>query len=302
MTGFRARQVQTDVASRRRVTVSTEGPRVGEPVISLDRPAGPVAAVPSATVTEIVVTDPINSSPSDLAPAAESPVGREIFPHRSRPVLDYRLRGLDVGGHSAPPPPDRQSAPRNRLGRRSRRRLAMKWAVVLVTATLVAVLLRIYVALPYSVPSTAMLPTFQAGDRILVVKARLLAGPIKRGDIVVFRRPARYRECDPGAAPGTDLVQRVVAMPGQTIWSSRGSIFINGRELRERGWYNSKSGPLGRGQVKRTTVPVGDYFVLGDNRAKSCDSRSFGAIPGSLVVGKVVGIVWRHNQFDLHLF
>jgi type IV secretory pathway protease TraF len=45
---------------------------------------------------------------------------------------------------------------------------------------------------------------------------------------------------------------------------------------------------------------AGDYFVLGDNRAKSCDSRSFGAIPGSLVVGKVVGIVWRHNQFDVH--
>lgn len=279
--------------------MSTDISSVGEPVISLDSPAGPVTEVPAGPVTEIVVTAPINS-PSDLAQAEESLTRRQAFPHRPRHVLDYRLRGLDVAGHSAPPPSARQSAPRNRLGRRSRRRLAMKWAVVVIVATLVAVLLRIYVALPYSVPSAAMLPTLEVGDRILVVKSPLLAGPIKGGDIVVFRRPARYRECDPGAAPGADLVQRVVAMPGQTIWSSGDKIFINGRELHERGWYNPRSGPLGRAPVERTTVPAGDYFVLGDNRAKSCDSRSFGAIPGSLVVGKVVGIVWRHNQFDVH--
>jgi len=281
--------------------VSTDISSVGEPVISLDSPPGPVTEAPAGPVTEIVVTAPI-SSPSDLAHDEETSTRRQVFSHRSRPVLDYRLRGLDVGGHSAPLPPARQTPLRNRVGRRSRRRLAMKWAVVVVVATVAAVVVRIYVALPYSVPSTAMLPTLQAGDRILVVKSRLLAGPIERGDIVVFRRPARYRECDPGAAPDADLVQRVVAMPGQTIWSRGNTIFINGRELHERGWYNPKSGPLGRAPVERSTVPPGDYFVLGDNRGKSCDSRSFGAIPGSLVVGKVVGVVWRHNQFDVDLF
>src|SRR5580692_3706648 len=206
------------MASRRPGIVSTDISSVGEPVISLDSPPGPVTEAPAGPVTEIVVTAPI-SSPSDLAQDEETSTRRQVFSHRSRPVLDYRLRGLDVGGHSAPLPPARQTPLRNRVGRRSRRRLAMKWAVVVVVATVAAVVVRIYVALPYSVPSTAMLPTLQAGDRILVVKSRLLAGPIERGDIVVFRRPARYRECDPGAAPDADLVQRVVAMPGQTIWS-----------------------------------------------------------------------------------
>jgi len=78
-----------------------------------------------------------------------------------------------------------------------------------------------------------------------------------------------------------------------------------GQELALLGQWCPIKGP-GDVSRRRRIWPVkafqsaGDYFVLGDNRAKSCDSRSFGAIPGSLVVGKVVGIVWRHNQFDVH--
>ena len=217
---------------------------------------------------------------------------------RSGRSPDYRLRGLDL----AEPSTDESSRPipKNRLRRRARRRLAVKWAVVVMVATVAALLARASVAQPFSVPSAAMVPTLQVGDRVLVVKWSLLVAPVKRGDIIVFRRPQPY-PC-PAGGEGQDLVKRVIALPGQTIWSVGNKIFIDGAQLRERGWYDPEFGQVGPARVPRTKIPPGYYFVLGDNRAHSCDSRSFGAIPQSLVVGKVVAVILRGDRPYFHFF
>jgi len=167
-------------------------------------------------------------------------------------------------------------------------------------ALLAAVLLRAFVVQPFSVPSAAMAPTLQAGDEILVVKMSLLTGPVGRGDVVVLNRPA-YFPCGTRGSAAKDLVMRVVGLPGDTIWSSGNTIFVNRHQLHEPGWYDPRTGPVGSTPIHRTKIAPGDYFLLGDNRANSCDSRSFGAIPGSSIVGKVTAIVWRDDHPHFHL-
>ena len=92
----------------------------------------------------------------------------------------------------------------------------------------------------------------------------------------------------------------MIGLPGETISSTGGSIDIDGRTLREPGWYNQGSGQVGSAPIHRTTIPPGHYFVMGDNRTNSCDSRSFGVISGSSVVGKVTAIVTRNGHAYIH--
>jgi signal peptidase I len=163
-------------------------------------------------------------------------------------------------------------------------------------ATVVALLLRALVIQPFSVPSGAMAPTLQVGDQILVVRSSLLPGPIERGDIVVFSHP-KYFPC---RAP-QDLLKRVVGLPGETIWSTGNTIYVDRHQLNERGWYNPTAGQVGSTPILRTKIPSGDYFMMGDNRTDSCDSRSFGAVSGSSIVGEVVAVVLRNGHPYFHL-
>ncbi len=196
-----------------------------------------------------------------------------------------------------PEPP----ASRVRPSRRKYRRLLAKWIVVLSLATLAAVFLRVSVFQPFSVPSVSMLPTLQVGDRILVVKSSALEGPVRGGDIVVFRQP-RLLACSTGEGQAGDLVQRVIALPGDTIWSDGNRIYVDGRELHERGWYDALYGQLGSTPILRTKIPLGQYFVMGDNRSDACDSRAFGTIARSAIVGKVFAIVMRDGHPYIHFF
>ena len=166
-------------------------------------------------------------------------------------------------------------------------------------AALVAVGLRLFVLEPFVVPSAAMAPTLQPGDRILVVKAGFLAGAVGRGEIVVIRHPDSS-SCATVGASVPDLVTRVIGLPGETIWSVSGTVYIDGRPLKETGWYDRSSGPLGSAAIGRTTIPRDGYFVMSDNRADTCDSRSFGTVSGSAIVGRVVAIVARHGHPTLH--
>jgi signal peptidase I len=220
---------------------------------------------------------------------------------RSKRGPDYRLRGLDLGAqkkkNQAPVFPVRRDQPR----RRHRRRLVVGWVIVLVIAAAVAMVLRGTIIQPFSVPSAGMTPTLQVNDRILVVKSNTLAGPIQRGDIIVFRRPQNY-SCGASAGTGDDLVQRVIGVPGQNIWSIGYSIYVDGRQVDDRYGLDSNVGRAVPKSIPLTTVPAGEYFVVGDNLSQSCDSRSFGSIPASSVVGKVVSIVLRGGHPYIHIF
>jgi signal peptidase I len=242
------------------------------------------------------------AAPGDAAPTngdgAAKPNGTAAGFGQTR-RFDYRLRGLELGTVSAEAPP--RLPPRYRPDARKRRRLLVKWFIFLALGATVAVLLRAEVVEPFTVTSPSMVPTLQVGDRILVLRSAVLPGAMKFGDIVVFHRPASA-VCSGSGDQAKDLVKRVIALPGQRIWSVGDTIYVNGRRLDEPGWYNPPYGHLGPTPIVATTVPPGAYFVMGDNRTDTCDSRLFGAVPSSLVVGKVVTMLLRSGHPHVHVF
>jgi signal peptidase I len=182
------------------------------------------------------------------------------------------------------------------------RRSLAGWAICLALALLLAIGIRAFVFQAFSIPTTSMVPTLDVGDRILVLKAFFNWHQVHEGDIVVFTHPPRDH-C-PGPA-GTDLVKRVIALPGQTIYSAGGVLYVDGRRLREP--YLPAPDPLGppipgASRQDPFRVPRGEFYVLGDNRAISCDSRFWGPIKGSSIVGRAVMLLWHDNLPDFRFF
>ena len=171
--------------------------------------------------------------------------------------------------------------------------------IVVVVAVVAALLLRAFVVQTFFIPSGSMEPTLNIGDRIVVDKLAYHLHGVDRGNIVVFRRPAD-ENC--GGTPVADLVKRVIGLPGETISLTKGSkgyVEINGKRLDET-WLPSSEqgmtfpGPAGTpyNLAKPYVIPANHYFVMGDNRSDSCDSRYWGPIARSLIVGKVDVRVW----------
>jgi signal peptidase I len=143
-----------------------------------------------------------------------------------------------------------------------------------------------------------MVPTLAVYDHILVQKAFFNWRDAREGDIVVFTHPP-LDQC-PGA-PADDLVKRVIALPGQTIFSAGNSIYVNGHLLAEP--YLPARDPLGLAIASRQhpyRIPPGELYVLGDNRSDSCDSRFWGPIQGSSIIGKAILVIWHDNHPVLH--
>ena len=187
--------------------------------------------------------------------------------------------------------------PRQR--RRWRRALA-EMGVMILVAVLLASLVRAFAFQTFWIPSSSMVPTLGVYDRVLVQKAFFSWRDAREGDIVVFSHPP-LDQC-PGPQEG-DLVKRVIALPGQTIYSSGNSIYVNGRLLAEP--YLPHYDPLGPPVASSQhpyRVPPGEFYVLGDNRSDSCDSRYWGPIKGSSIIGKVVLTFWHDGHPDFHSF
>jgi signal peptidase I len=238
------------------------------------------------------------TSGATLSPSDRSEPAVPTSSSRRRRDSDYRLRGLDLQAEGLTPV---LPARPDHLNRRHRRRVLAGWIIVLAVGIAVAVILRDGIVEPYSVRSGSMAPTLQIGDRIESVTSSLVASPIARGSIVVLRSP-EVGACGARRGSSDNLVLRVIGEPGQTIWSVGNTIYIDGRRLKEPGWYDPNSGQVGSKAIPRTTIAAGSYFVMGDNRTHSCDSRSFGTIPASSIVGKVVGVVLRGGHPYVHFF
>src|SRR6201996_4792912 len=184
--------------------------------------------------------------------------------------------------------------------RRRRRRALLEAAITILVAVLLAGLVRAFVFETFWIPSSSMVPTLGVYDRILVQKAFFTWHDVREGDIVVFAHPP-LDDC-PGPQ-NDDLVKRVIALPGQTIYSSGNSIYVNGKLLAEP--YLPHDDPLGQPIASRQhpyRVPPGEFYVLGDNRAISCDSRYWGPIEGSSIIGKVVLVWWHDSNPEFHSF
>lgn len=161
--------------------------------------------------------------------------------------------------------------------------MVIEWVAVLVVAVVAAILIRAFVFEPFFIPSGSMEPTLKVNDRVLVNKLSYDLHGIHRGDVVVFRKPPN--DYSPNIK---DLIKRVIGLPGETISGKDGAVYINGHRLKEP-WL-----PKGvtTAPFPAVAIPRGDYFVMGDNRGDSADSRVIGPISGKLIVGRAFMIVW----------
>jgi signal peptidase I len=169
---------------------------------------------------------------------------------------------------------------------RRNRRIAVEWTLIIVAAVLASVLIRTFVFQTFFIPSSSMNPTLFKGDRIVVDKLSVEWGTINIGDMLVFKAPPDVaKDC---GDPVTDLVKRVIGLPGDRLYSKGNTIYVNGKPLDQK-W--SVLPNIGT-PIKPTTVPSGQYFMMGDWHSNSCDSRIWGTLPRSDVIGKVFLRIW----------
>jgi signal peptidase I len=171
----------------------------------------------------------------------------------------------------------------------SRTRNIVEWVVVIVGALVVALLIKTFLFQAFYIPSESMVPTLEVGDRVIVNK---LSEGTGRGDLIVFAKP----EGEGGTVQ--DLIKRVIGLPGETVSARDNQIFID---------KNDGAGPvaldepyLPEGTITNdfqgTPIPEGEVFVMGDNRDDSRDSRFFGPIPESDIVGRAFLRVWPPSE------
>lgn len=186
-------------------------------------------------------------------------------------------------------------APRSR----SSLRVLLEWVLVVVVALGAAMGVRVYVLQQFYISGPSMETTLSGNDRVLVNKLEYRFGKIDRGDIVVFDRVTTNN----GVVEHDDLIKRVVALGGESIEIKKCVVYIDDAPLAEP--YLDDESMANQNLAERCRVvdmpkmevPDGSLFVLGDNRAESFDSRSFGVISESLILGRAFAVVWPPGRF-----
>ena len=185
---------------------------------------------------------------------------------------------------------------------------------MLVIAFVVALLIKTFLLQAFFIPSASMVPTLEIGDRVLVEKVSFLFGDPGRGDLVVFERKlpgfTGTDEADDESVfrdivnafrelfgfptgPSQDFIKRVIGVEGETVEGRDGEVWVDGEPIEEP-WL-----PKGFETAPFLPIKVGEdeVFVMGDNRADSEDSRSFGPIPEANIVGRAFLLVWPPGDF-----
>jgi len=174
---------------------------------------------------------------------------------------------------------------RNTLWRESK-----EWLKAFILAVILFFLIRTFLFAPFIVDGESMAPTLHSGERLIVTKIVYLWGEPQRGDIVIFH-----------ATQTRDYIKRVIGLPGETVEIRDDRLYINGEEVPEPYLeeYRRKTNEAG---LKLTEdygpeiVPEGAYFVLGDNRRNSQDSRMIGMIPKEQIVGRADLVFWPFSS------
>ena len=191
-----------------------------------------------------------------------------------------------------------RSAPAGERARASASRLFVEYAVILAVALGVAFLSQAFIVKPYRIPSPSMVPTLDPGDRVLVARFLYHLTSPARGDIVVFKYPLDTRVV---------FIKRLIGLPGDTLSLRNGQVYVNG--VRRNEPYvlkvNGRTAPTNpwppiAGSTlsepwslnRPYTVPAGSYFMMGDNRLDSDDSRSWGPVPARDLIGKAFLVYW----------
>jgi signal peptidase I len=160
----------------------------------------------------------------------------------------------------------------------------------IVVALSIFLIVYLFVMQPHQVNGASMYPSFEDGEYLLTDKVSYKVGAPDRGDVVVFHAP-EASQCPEGG--GCDFIKRIVGLPGDTILVQDDTIFVNGEELPEDYLTDEiETRPGAYTQNGSITVPSGMYFVLGDNRSHSSDSRTWGPVASDKIVGKVFFRYW----------
>jgi signal peptidase I len=175
--------------------------------------------------------------------------------------------------------------------------------VILAVAFGLAYVVQAWVVKPYRIPTGSMEPTLDVGDRVLVNRLVYRFHGPHRGDIIVFHPPGRGSEAIPNATTqaGVTYIKRVIGLPGETISIARGIVTVckpadqNCHALREPYTEGAATSP----RYGPFTVPNGDYFVMGDNRGDSLDSRYWGPLPRRNIIGEAFLIYWPPDRIGL---
>jgi signal peptidase I len=182
-------------------------------------------------------------------------------------------------------------------------RITIDWLVTIVGAIVIVLAIKHWVVNPYRIPSSSMEPTLhcarpgpdcEAGysDRVLACRFCYRLWSPRRGDIIVFQTP---KLADLRCGAGGTFVKRLIGLPGDVVAENDGRVFVNGKRLDE-----PYVDPALRDHETASwpQVAPGHYFFLGDDRSHSCDSRTWGTVPRSSLVGPVIATYWPLNRID----
>ena len=178
-------------------------------------------------------------------------------------------------------------------------RKLLDWAITLGVAIAFVLVFEAEVAKPYRIPSASMEPTLhcakpgdhceaQFNDRVIANRVAYRFENPKRGQIVVFQAPRK------ACGIGGTFVKRLIGLPGDVVSERHGDVYVNGKALNEP-YVDPKLRDDETGSWPR--VPPNHYFFMGDDRANSCDSRIWGTVPRSSLIGPVLFIYWPPNRW-----
>ncbi|MDA8173109.1 MAG: signal peptidase I [Nitrospiraceae bacterium] len=186
-------------------------------------------------------------------------------------------------------------------GTKSARRVFWEYLEAILTALVLALIIRAYVVQAFKIPSGSMKPTLVVGDHLLVNKFLygtvipfthkrvLVIRPPERGDVIVFKFPKD---------PSRDFIKRVIGVPGDIVFERDKVVYINGKRTNDSFTQHVEPGdmPASSGDPRDNfgpvRVPQGEFFVMGDNRDRSYDSRYWGFVPYDDIQGKAFIIYW----------
>jgi len=158
------------------------------------------------------------------------------------------------------------------------------WSRDLLVSVAISVFIILFLYQPVRVEGTSMLPVLEDQDRLFINKFAYRFGHIERGDVVVFLYPNDRTK---------SYIKRVIGLPGDRLRIDHGTVWVNGQPLDEAyvpvKYQDDRSQP-------EMTVPAGEYFVMGDHRSISSDSRDFGPVAQELIYGKAAFVYWPMDQ------
>jgi signal peptidase I len=168
----------------------------------------------------------------------------------------------------------------------------------LVLTLIIFLVIQTFVAQPYKVQQQSMEHTLEPDQYVLVDKLTPRWDDYSRGDIVVFNPPSDWAQED-----GTPFIKRVIGLPGDTVDIRDGDVFINGTKINEPYLYSTAPGappqPTTASNESRWVIPSGEVFLMGDHRQNSADSRVFGPVEESNVIGRAWLRYWPLNVFGI---